>query len=83
MARVMWYGSSMTKPRKPAKATRKTGRDSKTGKFVIGAERFAKISAVEGIALTGEMRTRMGEFETRRMSAASRRAAIIRAYSKG
>lgn len=81
--RAMWYDSFMKKPRKPAKAAQRVGRNSKTDRFVIGAERFAKISAVEGIVLTGEMRTRMGEFETKRMSAASRRAAIIRAYSKG
>ena len=73
----------MKKSRKSTKTTSTIGRDAKTGRFVIGAERFEKISAVEGIVLTKEMRTRMGGFKAKRMSAASRRAAIIRAYSKG
>lgn len=74
---------SMKKTRKSAKTARKVARSSKTKEFVIGAERFAKISAVEGIVMTKAMRARMGEFEAKRMSAADRRAAIIRAYSKG
>jgi hypothetical protein len=45
--------------------------------------RFAKISAVEGIALTQEMKKRLAEFDRRNLSAEERRASIIRAHRKG
>lgn len=61
----------------PKKATRK----SKLG-VAIGARRFAKISAVEGIMLTGEMQTRAAEFDRKGMSAEERRRSILRVYRK-
>lgn len=51
--------------------------------MTLGRERFAKISAVEGIALTAEMRKRAAEFDHRGASAEERRRSIIRAHSKG
>lgn len=60
----------------------KRARNSKTGQFTIGRERFAKISAVEGIVLTQQMRSRMVEFDSKGMSAEERRRTIIRAYRK-
>jgi hypothetical protein len=57
---------------------------NKTGKgFVLGRERFAKISAVEGIELSGAMKKRIRESDHKGLSAEARRAAIIRAHSKG
>jgi hypothetical protein len=50
---------------------------------VLGRERFAKISAVEGIELTPPMRQRATEFDRRQLSAEQRRRSIIRAYRKG
>jgi hypothetical protein len=57
----------------------------KTGNsgFVLGRERFAKISAVEGIALSGAMKKRIRESDRKGSSAEARRAAIIRAHSEG
>jgi hypothetical protein len=49
---------------------------------VIGRERFAKISAVEGIKLSGAMKKRITDSDRKRLSAADRREAIIRAYRK-
>jgi hypothetical protein len=60
----------------------KVPRNSKTGEFTIGRDRFAKISAVEGIALTKQMRMRSAEFDKMGMSAEERRSAIIRSYRK-
>jgi hypothetical protein len=60
---------------------KKLSRKSKPA-VVIGGRRFAKISAVEGIVLTGEMRTRIAEFDLKGMSAEERRRSIIRAYRK-
>jgi len=57
-------------------------RPAKVG-MVLGHQRFAKISAVEGIELTASMRKRAAEFDRRGMAAAERRRSIIRAYSKG
>ncbi|MET4491647.1 hypothetical protein [Bradyrhizobium sp. LA7.1] len=54
-----------------------------SAKFVIGRERFAQISAVEGIKLTGEMKARSARFEREGLSPAQRRKEIIKAYKKG
>ncbi len=69
----------MSEAKKPARVTRGT----RSGQFTIGARRFAKISAVEGIVLTEKMRARGAEFDRKGMSAAERREAIIRAHRKG
>ena len=69
----------MKKMRKSATRSR----NSKTGQFTIGQERFAKISAVEGIILTKRMRSRIAEFDSKGMSAEKRRRTIIiRVYRK-
>jgi hypothetical protein len=44
--------------------------------FALGRERFARISAVEGIALTDEMRAMLDGFEQQGFSADERRRAI-------
>ena len=53
------------------------------GKATLGRERFAKISAVEGIELTALMRQRIAEFDRRGLSAAERRRSIVRFYRNG
>jgi hypothetical protein len=53
-----------------------------SAKFVLGRERFAQISAVEGIRPTAAMKRRAAEFETKGLSAAERRREIIRIYRK-
>jgi hypothetical protein len=45
--------------------------------FTLGRVRFAQISAVEGIALTPEMREMMDRFDREGLSAAERRRAIV------
>lgn len=52
-------------------------------KFVIGRERFAQISVVEGIKPTAEMKERTEKFEREGLSAAERRREIIKAHRKG
>jgi hypothetical protein len=52
-------------------------------KFVIGRERFAQISAVEGIKPTAAMKRRAAEFERQGLSPAERRQEIIKVYRKG
>lgn len=49
---------------------------------VIGRERFAKISAVEGIKPSGAMKKRVAQFDRDGLSAAERRREIIKAYKK-
>lgn len=58
--------------------SKKTGNSG----FVLGRERFAKISAVEGIKLSDSMKKRISESDRKDLSAEARRAAIIRAHSK-
>jgi hypothetical protein len=53
------------------------------GVLTLGRERFAKISAVEGIELNADMRARMAEFDRLGMTPAKRRRAIIQVYRKG
>jgi hypothetical protein len=50
--------------------------------MTLGRERFAKISAVEGVELTADMRKRAAEFDRHGTAADDRRRSIIRAYSK-
>ena len=50
----MWYYSPMARQKNISKKTGNSG-------FVIGRERFAKISAVEGIELSGAMKKRIDE----------------------
>ena len=59
----------------------KTGSSKVT--ITLGRARFAKISAVEGIAITPQMKKRAAEFDRQGLSAAERRASIIRAHRKG
>jgi hypothetical protein len=73
----MWYDFAMKKD-----TSKRIRRSAKTGKFTIGPERFAKISAVEGIVLTKQMRSRVSKFERKGASAEERRRIIIEAYRK-
>ena len=58
--------------------------DAKTKSgLVLGQERFAKISAVEGIELTPMMKRRIADFDRKAMSAEARRESIVRAHRKG
>ncbi|WP_295849235.1 hypothetical protein [Tardiphaga sp.] len=52
-------------------------------KFVLGRERFALISAVEGIKPTAAMKKRVAEFDRLGLSPAERRREIINVYRKG
>ena len=54
-----------------------------TAKLVIGRQRFAKISAVEGIKPTSAMKKRAAQFDRDGLSASERRREIIKAYKKG
>jgi len=54
---------------------------SRGAAFTLGREAFAKISAVEGVALTAEMREMMNRFDGEGLSAAERRRAIIRRFA--
>ncbi|MGB6534470.1 MAG: hypothetical protein WBF58_00740 [Xanthobacteraceae bacterium] len=60
----------------------KKGRGKQKTDVVIGARRFAKISAVEGIVLTREMQTRTAGFDRKGMPAEERRRSIMRVYRK-
>jgi hypothetical protein len=66
-------------PKKHKTSTKKAHRKAD---IVIGARRFAKISAVEGIVLTREMHAREAEFDRKGLSAEERRRSIIRVYRK-
>jgi hypothetical protein len=49
--------------------------------FTVGRSRFARISAVEGIALSDDMRAMLSSFDEESLSAEERRAAIIRRFA--
>lgn len=61
----------------------KVARSAATGAFTLGRQRFAKISEVEGIKLSGAMKQRAADLDRRGSSAEERRTTIIRAYRKG
>ncbi len=50
--------------------------------YIIGRDAFAKISAVEGIHLTKEMRKDFNSFEQKNLSPEDRREAISRKYAR-
>lgn len=60
----------------------KVKRSGKAGEFVLGAERYEKISAVEGITLTSAMKKRSADAKKRKASPAEYRKAIIDAHRK-
>jgi len=66
--------------KKPTPESRRRHK-SKPG-MTLGRERFAQISAVEGIELTADMRSRAADFDRRGIPPTERRRAIVRAYSK-
>ena len=80
MLDLLWYVTKMSKKRGTAP---KKGDGRQKTDIVIGARRFAKISAVEGIVITSEMRARIAEFDRKGMSAEERRRSIMRVYRKG
>jgi hypothetical protein len=49
--------------------------------LVLGRDRFARISAVEGIELTADMRKTLDGFDREGLSAEDRRRAIIRRFA--
>lgn len=66
-----------------AKHGKSVGRDAKTARFVIGRASFEKISAVEGITPTKDMKDRASEAKRRGMTAEEYRTSIVRSYRKG
>lgn len=91
-SRNLWYYLFLKKrasgPPRPSKKGAAAQPPSKAARGleagpVIGRQRFAKISAVEGIVLSDRMSARVAELDQRGASAAERRAAIIRAHRKG
>jgi hypothetical protein len=51
-------------------------------RFVLGRDRFGKISEVEGIHLTASMKRDFAEFDRKGMSAEERRRHIVGRYKK-
>ena len=70
------YDLTMAKQKKPI------AKGNKVGGFVVGRERFAKISAVEGIRLTEVMEKRAAEADRKGLTAEKYRQTIIRSYRK-
>lgn len=53
-----------------------------TKRFVLGRDSFARISAVEGIRLTSEMKRDLQAFDRKGLSSAERRRAIMKKYGR-
>ena len=64
---------SRTQPRRSASAPSRG--------FVLGRERFARISAVEGVTLTDEMRATLERCDREGLSAEERRRAILARFA--
>jgi len=70
---------SEPKGRKSGSARRVTG---KGAAFTIGLADFARISAVEGLRLSAEMKRMLREFDRQNLSAEERRRRIVAKYGK-
>ena len=66
-----------------AKQKKTVAKSAKTGRFVIGSAGFGKISAVEGIRTTAEMKKRASEARAKGLTAEEYRRKIVRSYRKG
>jgi hypothetical protein len=66
----------MTKQKNVAKG-------AKSGRFVLGSDRFAKISEVEGIRLTAALKKRASDAQSKGLTAEEYRRTIIRSHRKG
>jgi len=66
-----------------AKQKKTIAKGAKTGRFVIGSAGFGKISAVEGIRMTAEMKKRASDARAKGLTAEEYRRTIIRSYRKG
>ena len=66
-----------------AKQKKSVAKSAKTGRFVIGSAGFGKISAVEGIRMTAEMKKRASEARAKGLTAEEYRRKIVRSYRKG
>ena len=66
-----------------AKQKKTIAKGTKTGRFVIGSAGFGKISAVEGIRMTAEMKKRASDARAKGLTAEEYRRTIIRSYRKG
>jgi hypothetical protein len=64
----------MSKTGKPARA--------KAKRLVIGLRGFEKISAIEGLRLTRDMKSTFRSLDKRRASAAERRSVISKKYGR-
>jgi hypothetical protein len=62
----------------PPSADRRSGNND-----VIGRDRFAKISAVEGMKLSDSAKKRAADFDRKQLSPEERIRAIIAAHRKG
>jgi hypothetical protein len=59
------------------------GRDGRFREsFTIGRDPFAKISAVEGVRLSADMKQAFREFDRDRLSEEDRRREIVKRYGK-
>jgi hypothetical protein len=67
--------------RKTARATSPRPAKPASVGFILGRERFARISAVEGIALTPAMRADLERFDREGLTAAERRRAILARFA--
>jgi hypothetical protein len=50
--------------------------------FTLGRTGFAKISAVEGVALSADMKAEFSRFDSQKLSPEERRKALARKYGK-
>jgi hypothetical protein len=66
----------MARPKKP------TERRDKSGRFTIGGDAFAKISAVEGVQITPAMKKRASDARAKGLSDEEYRQTIIRSHRK-
>jgi hypothetical protein len=59
-----------------------SSRGKSAKRYVLGRERFGKISEVEGIRLSASMKRECAEFDRKGMSAGERRRHIVERYKK-
>ena len=68
--------------RRKSRSADRVGANGNSDAFTIGLADFEKISAVEGLHLSAEMKKMFREFDRKNLSAEARRKRIVARYGK-
>jgi hypothetical protein len=74
---------NLAMPKKPGKAGKlAVRRDASTGQFIVGRAASMKISRIEGLVLSQDMKDTFRSFDEKNLSSKARRSVLIGKYGR-